>query len=192
MAATPKATPPPRKLSAAILRAYASNLQGKGMLDPLRSHLSPRTHQMMLTLPLPTEWIDSSVVYEIYEAVGKVYGKAAVRLLAYEAMRDALSPVLKPMVDVTLAIHGSTPNALFSNFDRIATTFLRDISFFFVPTGERSGRIEIRYETPAKPMAFAAWEGVFSLLAELTGVQAHVSDCEMLEGLTFGRMTVTW
>ena len=171
------------------VRAYVPWLKREGLLEHVRARVSGRTRTLLDAPPLPTAWIDSSLMDEIYLAVAERLGEDGVRRLGYESTRDAYAPLVRRFVSTIFSLFGGTPATLLSRAGMLTSSFVRGASFTYL---DDDRQLLLRNVEPAPRLAYVAWQGVLEILFDLTRTTGEVRLDGLEEDGRLGRFGVSW
>lgn len=183
---------PSRTTTGGMLLAYVRWLDGQGLTDQVVGELTPEAAALVRDPPIVTALLDARLTDELLAAVSRHRGADAVRQLGYDSARHAFHPVLRPLIDSTMAIYGKTPGAILGRLQWIAGPMISGATIGFGATEPFSGVVEIRYEEPPAPAVFPLWEGVLRALCETCGRQVRVDPSQLADAGRTGRIRVTW
>lgn len=181
------------KFSGNTFRAYLSGLEAMGLRAVVRAMVPARAQWMMDEPPLPTAWLEGDELPLILGAVMKLQGLEGLRTLGHAATRSPAARFLKPLIQLTLAKHGSNPGTLLTHLTSICRPFFEGLTFQFTPDGPRSGVLKIRSVMPLGTTSWTAWEGALRALFEECGVTTGViSPSAVAEEGRLATMRVHW
>jgi len=183
---------PGRTTSGAVLRAYLGWLERRGLRESLMPRLPPQTQMLVRQPPLATTMIDSRRTDDLLVALSEVHGPALVRELGRDAMKTVFLPLLRPLVDSTLAINGRTPAALFERLTLLAGPLIAGATMTWSPESEVSGTIEISYPGAPEPAVFSLWEGILEVLGEVCSATMAVEGLGLGDAGRTGRFRARW
>ena len=180
---------PGRQEVGTTIRAYLPWLQREGVLDHVRAKVSARTRALLDTPPLPTSWIDSALMDEVYLAVAERLGEEGVRRLGYESTRDSYAPLVRRFASTIFSLFGGHPGTLLARAEMLTSSFVRGASF----TGLEDERVLLlRNVQPAPRLAYVAWQGVLETLFDLSRTTGEVHLAGLEEEGRLGRFGVWW
>jgi len=169
-------TEPPRETVAA-LRGCIPWLKREGLFDAVVAKVSPATAAMLNHPPLPTRWMDSTVLHEICVAIVELRGERgerALREMALEVTRRSLGVIVRPMLSLYLRLSGSTPGSLFPQMPSITSLVIKGVAFHWTPDGANAGALVIAYANPVEPVAFMVWHGILSFAFEVSSTKGAI------------------
>jgi hypothetical protein len=162
-----------------------------GHLEAVRAEVGAEGKQA-LEQPLSNRWWDGVVNEQLMVALQKVRGDSVVEKVSYDTLKGALGPIVMPLVKVTLALTGSSPNALLSRSGQFLSTSVRGREVTWTLSGTAVGTYAVRYPVRVPRAYLPLWKGMMSYVFELTGVKGSVTDATAdLDGQTF-RYTLRW
>ncbi len=184
--------PPPRRLSAAILRAYLAVVESRGRSAAVRARLGPEAAKLFDAPPLQTSWCDADLMLEIYRAIADAGGRDELRQVSYEAMKGPLGRTLRALLGGTIALYGRSPAEFLSHLDAITQVVLREVTAVYLPVTETSGIVELRYRGPAPEVSIIVWEGIIQWFLEQVAPEGEALRAEVLAGGHTIRVPVRW
>jgi hypothetical protein len=142
--------------------------------------------------PLPISWIETALLEEIMDAVGRLHGRDTVRDVGMETARSKLGSILVPFMRTLLALWGATPESIFKQVQRLAGVVSKGLTLTYVPETSTSGWVEFFYPDGTNDHVFASWEGSFHLAFDVCDVQGTIGRTEISDGGRRGRVLVRW
>jgi hypothetical protein len=176
-----------------VVRTYVKYLEREGRMAAVLERLSPAEAATLRNPPLPGTWVDAMVLENVSGAIFELDGLAALRRLSRTTINEGMLPTLRPMIQGIMRLIGVSPSSLFSRLNDVVKTSCKGIDYQWTSTGDRSGKMEVRYDTTRAVPAHAFITGAASLEAvlELCSVKGVVSEPELL-GPNRGRYTIRW
>lgn len=179
------------EISSSYVGGLVKSLSAMGHLEAVRAEVGPEA-KMALESPVSNRWWDGVVNEQLMVALQKLQGDSAVEKVSYDTIKGALGPIVMPLVKVTLALTGSTPNALLSRGGQFLSTSVRGLEVTWSPSGPTGGTYAVRYPVKVPRAYMPLWKGMMAYVFELTGVKGTVTDAVAeLDGKTF-RYTLSW
>jgi hypothetical protein len=131
--------------------------------------------------PLPGTWIDAWPLFEMVEVIYALEGREGVLQMQRELLRLDVVPLLLPMLSGILRLFGTSPATLYKRFGDVIKTTMEGIRFQYTATSERSGTMEIEYDTDRTipECAFLTVVAAMETVQRLCGVPGSVSDPEI-------------
>ncbi|HYV49516.1 MAG TPA: hypothetical protein VFA20_31875 [Myxococcaceae bacterium] len=185
-------TEPRPTVAAGMLRGYLAVLESRGLLPPVRDAVSERARKVIDDPPLPISWIDTALVEEIMDAVGRVHGRETVREVGRETARTKLGSILVPFMRTLLALWGATPHSIFKQVQRLAGVISKGLQLSYVPETPTSGTVELFYPAGTNDSVFASWEGSFHLAFDVCNVEGTIGRAEVSDDGRRARIAVRW
>ncbi|MBF5046015.1 hypothetical protein FGE12_26620 [Aggregicoccus sp. 17bor-14] len=180
-------------MTGSLFRSYVAGLDAMGLRAPVRAAVSARVQALMDTPPTHREWLGGNELAEIFRAVVGQRGIEGIRQLGYEATRLSTLQHLRPMIQATAALHGNTPDVLFSHLDALCKPFFRGLRFEYAAEGPRTGTLTMRSTYPMGVVQFAAWEGALRHIFEELKVKSGVLEpARVAPDGHSGTMRVRW
>jgi hypothetical protein len=181
----------PRRETAAPLRSYLPWLRREGLFENVRLAVSPAAAALMAAPPLPTSWIQSSLMYEIFEAVSALRGDEGMVEMCLVGTRESLGIVARPIWGMFLKLFGASPSSLFSHMPALTTLFIRGLVFDWTPLTENSGSLLLAYAGPTPLPVFHGWRGTSSFAFEVCKTSGSI-EMEISPDRSAARYTITW
>ncbi len=179
----------------AQLAAYVERLRRWGELDRIRAHVDPTTLALFERPPLASDWIPLRHNIAIFAAVEATLGLSRVRALAYEASRDAIDVVTRPVLELTLTAFGASPSTLLSRANILLRFSVRGQELTYRERTPKSGSLSIFVVGLNAPASFfEAWCGVTLATIDLCGAHgtATVTRVEARGEDALGELDVAW
>src|SRR5262249_38761482 len=120
------------RVKGSTFRAHVKHLDKVKKLGPVLDRLSPQAAQAVTTLPLPTSWLDASLLDEIIEKVAEVYGIDRVLEMERELLKGEVLPFVFPMLSGVMRVLGTSPATLFGKFHELTRTMVQGIEFTYI------------------------------------------------------------
>lgn len=153
--------------SSSYTAALAKALTQLGRLDAVVAR-APADAALMLKNPHDRRWWDAGTSMEMVKAIAAEGGAELVREVGRRAVAESLSPILRPLVSVLVAISGPSPASLFSRWAQITQAAVKNVNYEWKPTGPTSGELDITYSRVVPPEYTDLWEGGFAFVYETT------------------------
>jgi hypothetical protein len=175
------------------LRSYVSWLEREKKLEAIVERVPKSTAAQIRRLPLDGTWMDFQPVEDVLCALYDLDGRAGIRRMMKEEMRDRLLPPLMPMMLGLLRMFGFSPATVFRRMDDFCRTGVRGMKFQYTPTSKYSGVMEVDYalghEVPL-PVLLALMV-MFEASLDLCDARGKVSDPERV-GMTGATFRIAW
>jgi hypothetical protein len=179
------------EIKIATVRAHLTQIEKLGLLDSVTKNLSETSREALAQSPLPTAWVDVTVMHDIIAALEKVAGMDAVRTVTMRAQQAGTTPLLMPIIGGLMRLFGASPNTLLSRFDDLAKTQLRGAGFKWVLDSPKSGRLTVTFPRNDTPRAaFVGFESGCRGILDLCKLQGDVEMLEVKGGV--GVIRVSW
>jgi hypothetical protein len=185
-------TGPRPTVAATLVRGYIAVLERRGLLPSVREVVSEPVRKVIDHPPLPISWIETALVEEMMDAVGRLHGRETVREVGLETARSKLGSILVPFMRTLLALWGATPHSIFKQVQRLAGIVYRGLNLSYVPETPTSGTVELFYPDGTNDSVFASWEGSFHLAFDVCEVVGTIGRAEISDGGRRGRIAVRW
>jgi hypothetical protein len=181
----------PRRETAATLRSYLPWLRREGLFEKVRSTVSPAASALLAAPPLPTSWIQSSLMYEVFEAVSALRGDEGVIEMCLVGTRESLGIVARPVWGMFLKLLGASPASLFSHMPALTSLFIKGLVFDWTPLTANSGRLFIAFNGAAPLPVFHGWRGTSSFAFEVCQTTGSI-EMDISPDRSAARYTITW
>jgi len=179
-------------VAGALLRGYISVLERRGLLPEVRALVSEGTREIIDHPPFPISWVETVVMEEMMDALGRLRGREVVKDVALETARTKTGPIVIPFMRTLLSLWGATPESLFKHVHRLAGVHARGLNVTYVPETPSSGAVEFVYPYAPGDYVYASWEGAYRLAFEVCGVKGTIGRAEMSDGGRRARIRVRW
>lgn len=153
--------------SSSYTAALAKALTQLGRLDAVVAKAPPDA-ALMLKEPHHRRWWDAVTSIEMVKAIAAEGGAELVREVGRRAVAESLSPILRPLVSVLVAISGPSPASLFSRWAQLTQAAVRNVSCEWKSTGPSSGELDVTYSCKVPPEYTDLWDGGFAFVYEAT------------------------
>jgi len=180
-----------RRETVVALRAYIPWLEREGLLEPLREKLPPATAALLARPPLPTAWIDSARMYEIYDALAALRGDESLSEMALDATRSSLGKTLRPILGMYMKLSGATPASLLGQMPGITSLFIKGVAFHWTAQGESAGELWIAYAGPTPVSVFHVWSGMLRFAFDLCQTRGQLA-FEVAPDRSAARYRASW
>jgi hypothetical protein len=160
----------------------ASNLQiagllraakAKGLAEAALARCGPQA-QAIFAQPYSARWHPGPLLTEFSMALIACSSTAVFEELNYEMTRTSFGPIVKPLLQVVMAISGRSPATLLSRLEQSAAQGLKGVAITWTPSGPAGGRVTVVYPHGLPPEVQFAWRGVFRFVGELAGAPVTV------------------
>ena len=101
-------------------------------------------------------------------AIAAEGGAALVREVGRRAVAESLSPIVRPLVTVLVAISGPSPAVLLSRWSQLTQAAVRNVHCEWKSTGPTSGTLDVTYSREVPPEYTELWDGGFAFVYEAT------------------------
>jgi hypothetical protein len=179
-------------VSAGLLRGYISVLEDRGLLESVREQASGKTRDLIDHPPSPLVWVETTIMEDMMDVLGRLHGRAMVKAVALETARTKAGPLVLPFMRTLLSLWGATPESIFKHIHRVVGIQAKGLSLTYLPESPASGTVELIYPHGTNDAVYASWEGVFRLAFEVCQVQGTIERAEVSEGGYRGRIKVHW
>ncbi|HEY0883208.1 MAG TPA: hypothetical protein VGD87_16850 [Archangium sp.] len=69
------------------------------------------------------------------------------------AVKQSLGPLMAPLLKVTLALFGGSPETIIKRMNESIGTVMKAVTTVWTPTGTKSGRLVITYRDDVRPVS---------------------------------------
>lgn len=176
---------------ARVFRSYLATTARLGLREEI-SQNSPALKQLFDKPPLVTARIPGSVCDQLYDAVYKARGRAAIRSFGYEAMMGEGQALIGSLVENTVRLYGRTPEAMLSNLSMMMMPVVGNIEISWTLTGPRQGVVELRPQGQPTLFAYAVWEGFLQYFLEASGATGTVETAVLAPDRRGATVAVRW
>src|SRR2546423_811322 len=118
-------TPSGYEVKCSTVRAHLAEAEKLSAYPAVLEKIPAEARQALQALPLPSAWIDGSVLQELMAAIDAVAGTEAAREVSLRAQEGAITPLLMPIFGGLLRVFGASPNTIMSRFGDLCKTQLR-------------------------------------------------------------------
>lgn len=175
--------------SAVQLNGLLKQAQTRGVAEAVLARCSPAT-QAVFANPHASRWHPGPALAEFSEALMEVSGPATLETINYEMSRAAFGPILRPMLQVTLALTGRTPATLLARMPMSIAQAVRGVGCEWSSLNATSGVLAFQYPGGISRNAEHSWRGALRFVGELAGATLRIERVEHIGGrLAF---TVAW
>jgi hypothetical protein len=164
--------------SAVQVAGIMKQVKARGLDAKLLAMVSAPTREAFEN-PYSARWHSGEVLVEFSEALVAVLGQAGFEELNYDMARASFGPILRPMIQVALAITGRSPATLFARVPASIEQALKNVKCTWTSSGPNSGALSFVYPCTIKPDTEYAWRGALRFISELTGTASKVDQCEV-------------
>ena len=179
------------EVSSSYVAGLVKVLKAEGHLDAVLAQVGVEG-QRAIAEPLANRWWDGAVMDQLMGALQKIRGDAVVERVSFSTLKAAMGPLVMPLVKVTLAITGSTPDALLTRSGQFLSISVRGLNVTWTPTGASAGTYVVQYPVKVTRAYLPLWKGMLGYVFELTQVRGTVENAVAdLDGRTF-RYTFSW
>lgn len=174
---------PPAKWQASAVQVSGvwKQLQRRGVEAKVLARLLPTTRAAVEN-PWSTRWHSGDVLIDLSQSIIDEVGVEAFMDLNYEMARDSFGGIVRPLIQVALALTGRSPATVFARIPSGVTSALQNVSVAWKSTGEKAGLLSFTYPSPIRPETEFAWRGALRFLSELSGTPSRVEKVELLGG----------
>ncbi|MFZ5442321.1 MAG: hypothetical protein ACOZQL_20095 [Myxococcota bacterium] len=129
---------------------------------------SPETRAVFEN-PWSARWHSGVALSEFSAALVAELGREGFAKLNADMARASFGPILRPMLQVALALTGRSPATVLSRLPASLESALRNVETSWAQTGPRAGTLRFRYPNVIEADTEWAWRGVFDFISELAG-----------------------
>lgn len=153
-------------VSAMNVRGFGAALTALGHKEEVLA-LMPEAARAAYATPQSARWHPGQYAVEAWRATRALGGQALLDATNYRFFTDSLSPVVRPLVKVAIALSGASPATLFSRVGELVGLTMRGLEFGWAPTAARAGRFTVHYPRPV-PSELLGWRQVMRVGGEMT------------------------
>lgn len=113
----------------------------------------------MLDAPNSRGWWPQSEVVPFVTAMHDVGGDAFVSDIGRFVVKDSISIVIQPFINVVSALGVVSPPTFFSRFNQFTLTAIRNVKFAWREAGANAGELVVEYPSPVPDYFGALWLG---------------------------------
>jgi hypothetical protein len=155
--------------SSGFIRAFTEALKELGLWERLQREL-PADVLRPFESPSAQLWWPGSLLGRCVDVVERISGTEAVEKAAYLSVKKGVLPIAMPLVKVSFALFGPSPNSIFARASSFGATSMRGCQLEWTKQSDTSGLFTATYAS-AVPKSYAAlWRGTISFVWELTKV----------------------
>jgi hypothetical protein len=144
------------------MTSIARALQKVGQIDAV-AKMDPAVGQMLRS-PHTQAWWPASMAFALTSAIAAVGGSALVQRVGQLAVIESISVIVRPVVNLLMAISGPSPATLFSRFGQISQAAVKNVKFEWKPIDPTSGELTITYPLTVPDEYVAYWLGAFDFV----------------------------
>ncbi|MDP1829462.1 MAG: hypothetical protein Q8L48_39715 [Archangium sp.] len=175
--------------SSVQLAGLSKQAKAHGLLDAALAKCSQATREAFEN-PYGARWHPGAQLTEFGEALLTLTDPVTLENINYEMTKASFGSILRPVVQVALALTGRSPGTLFARVPTSLPQALKHVTCAWEPEGKSAGALRFTYPTAVSPYSGVAWRGVVRFLSELAGQPARVTEA-IIEGNTL-RLSVAW
>jgi hypothetical protein len=153
----------------------------------------PAEVKQMLEAPQAERWWPGRMLAALVTPLEAASGPVAVEQLAFSSVELAVAPIAMPLVKVTMAVFGSTPDSILSRAGQFAATSMRGVELVWRSQKKsESGELQATYPEPV-PTAYAdLWRGTLRFVFQLCRVAGTTGDVAIDGAGTVLRIPAAW
>lgn len=172
------------------LAGIAKQARARGIIDRALARCTPET-RTAIENPYSTRWHPGAVLADFSEGLLAVSDAATFEAINFDMAKASFGPILRPMVQVALAITGQSPATILARVPASIEPGVRNVTCTWEPEGKTGGALSFGYPADISPNSEFAWRGVIRFIAELSGQPIQVTKMDFIAGRTL-RFTLTW
>ncbi len=161
--------------------ALFKQVKARGVDAKVLARCTPATREAF-TNPYSVRWHSGEVLVDFSEALVAEVGQAVFADINYDMTRASFGPILRPMVQVALALTGRSPATLLARVPTSLESALKNVRAVWESTGKNSGRLSFTYPCSIQPDTEHAWRGALRFITELCGQPSRLEKVELLGG----------
>jgi hypothetical protein len=179
-------------LTGVVIRGYLQTIESEGLLGKVRELVPESTRAMIDKPPLVISTVSGTVLDDLLVAVERVRGRTAPRKVARKTAGQFFGPVLKSLLQTTLAMFGSSPDALLDRMSGLSSLMVKEVDFGFEKTSKSSGTLTLLFPSAPPTATLSAWEGICDFLFDFCGVRGTVAAHRAVDGGRRCEIDVSW
>ena len=163
-----------------VYKITADFLGERGLLDEVRSKISPESRAMVEKPPFAFAWRDSAALEEIERVLYARSPELCVDL-GHAAGRQLSQSIVAPVLKMALSLFGTTPASLFGNLDRFFSMVVRGFSFQYQSAAPKDGVVRAQIEgAGVHPSLFQQLRGNLKTIFDLCSVAGTVGAAQVV------------
>lgn len=171
------ALPPSTKdfmVSAMNVRGFGNALAAVRRKDEVLARMPAESRAAYLA-PQSARWHPGQYAIDVWAATRAAGGQALLDDTNYRFFTDSLSPIVRPVVKVALALSGASPATLFAKVGDIVHMAMRGLEFGWTPSGPKAGAFTVHYPRPV-PAELLGWRQVMRVGSDMTNTTIVVDN----------------
>ena len=176
--------------SSVQLAGVIKQAKARGLLEKALEKCTPAT-RAVLENPYSARWHPGSVLADFSEALMTVSDAATFEALNYDMAKASFGPILRPMVQVALALTGRSPATVLSRVPASLEPVVRNVSCVWASDGKNGGMLTFSYPSDVSPNSEFAWRGAIRFIGDLSGQTLRVTKLDFIGGRTL-KFTLAW
>lgn len=181
------------EVKAAALRGYIVEIERLGVLAAVMDKVAPDTRRAMVSPPLPSVWIDASLVEDMIGALESLLGIDAVRTVTSAGQRLGAARFLLPIAGALMRLFGTKPDTLLVRFSELTKTAIRGVDFSWTAESATRGHLTVTFRRKQVPRhVFIGMESGCWLILELCKLDGKVAETEIVNDGSTGIIRVSW
>lgn len=179
-------------LSGAVIRGYVQTIEREGLLAGVRAAVPESTRKLIDKPPLVVSTVSGTALDDLLVAVAKERGPSGPRAIARRTGNESFGVVLKPLLQGTMRMFGSSPGTLLARTGQLSALMVREVEFDYRPAGENAGTLTALFPSAPPRATFTGWEGICEFVCDFSGVSGKVAPHRALEGGRRFEIDVRW
>jgi hypothetical protein len=179
-------------IKGSLVRGYLEQVRRLAILPEVIERVSASSRQLIADPPMPSTWLDASVIEEMVNAVEELRGLEGVRALTAEGLKTGLLALMQPVIAGMLRLFGATPETLLSRFGEFAAGNVKGLSFRWERESDRAGKLHIQFPRQVPRNAFIGFESGCRIILDLCSKQGRVEDAVLAATGGSGFVRVSW
>lgn len=174
---------PPAKWNASAVQVSGvwKQVKQRGAEAKVLARLQPATRAAVEN-PWSTRWHSGDVLIDLSQCIIDELGVDAFMDLNYDMARDSFGAIVRPLIQVALAITGRSPATVFARIPSGVTSALQHVAVDWKSTSSKGGVLSFTYPSPIRPETEFAWRGALRFLSELSGTPSRVEKVDLRNG----------
>lgn len=128
-----------------MVRGFLHALVEHSLLERVQAELDPAARAIAKAPPLPSEWVDGRVLFELNAVVYDLFGEEVLARVSLDGNRAGISRLVRFGVESTLRLFGVSPATMFARIGQLSASTTRGIDYTWTADGPRKGTLRICY-----------------------------------------------
>lgn len=176
--------------SSVQLAGILKQVKARGLLEKALGKCAPAS-RAVLENPYSARWHPGAVLADLSEALIAVSDAATFEAINYDMAKASFGPILRPMVQVALALTGRSPATVLARVPASLEPAVRNVSCVWAPEGKNGGALTFSYPSDVSRNSEFAWRGAIRFVGDLSGQPIRVTKLDFSAGRTL-KFTLAW